>query len=84
MQSKITLDASRGYSTEARLMAGLQRFGFVDADGVAKFSGHVVNYLVCRKPDGNWTAVFMLSQCLRINNLGGYVGVYAERSFLTI
>lgn len=83
---QISLENARGYKTEQSLMRGLRRFNFVSEEhgDRAFFDGHELRYIICRKPNGDWTAVFLLSECLRVNKIGGYVGVYAERSFTTI
>lgn len=84
--NKMTLDNCRGYSSEENLMRGLRRFNLVSEkhDDQAFFEGFPVRYIVARKADGNWTAIFLLSECLRVNNIGGYVGVYGPYKFMTI
>lgn len=70
----------RGYTTEKALLKGLRRFKLIPEEG--KEGPNDVRYIVCRKPDGNWTAVFLVSEWLNKN--GGYAGFASERGFISV
>ncbi len=69
----ITLENAKGYKTEKTLETALKRMG-LDEYGC--------RYIVCRKPDGDWTAVFLVTEYL--NKHGGYVGFAAQKGFTSV
>jgi hypothetical protein len=73
MQTKITLENAKGYATEDNLTRALERTGLAD---------YGCRYIVSRKPDGTWTAIFLVSEFLR--NHGGYVGFASSRGFVSV
>lgn len=73
MKTEITLDNAKGYKTEANLRAALKRTGLED---------HPARRMICRKPDGTWTAVFLATEYL--NREGGYAGFAAEKGFMSV
>lgn len=69
----LTLENSKGYASEANLHKALARTG-LDTYGA--------RYIICRKPDGTWTAIFLISEYLR--DKGGYVGVASQFGFMSV
>ena len=70
-QYSITLENCRGYASEANLYKGIERFGLTD-----------IRRVICRKPDGKWTAVFLVSEWLNLN--GGYAGIAGQYGFMSV
>ena len=73
MQTKITLETAKGYASEANLTRALERTGL---------AGYGCRYIVCRKPDGAWTAIFLVTEYL--NRHGGYIGFAAQHGFTSV
>jgi len=73
MQTKITLETAKGYATEANLTRALERTGLADCG---------CRYIVSRKPDGTWTAIFLVMEFL--NKRGGYVGFASQHGFMSV
>ncbi len=69
----ITLENAKGYATEANLNKALERTGLKE---------YGCRYLVCRKPDGSWTAVFLVTEWLNKN--GGYIGFASQHGFMSV
>lgn len=69
----ITLENAKGYKTEANLTRALERTGLSDYD---------CRHIICRKPDGSWTAVFLVTEFL--NKRGGYAGFASQYGFMSI
>lgn len=79
----ITLDAAKSYATEANLHKGLARLGldaYTSTDG--KGREHTCRYVVCRTPDGRWTAVFLVGEL--VMHCGGYVGFASQHGFMSV
>lgn len=70
---EISLENSKGYATEANLRRALERTGLAD---------HDCRRIICRKPDGAWTAIFIVSEYL--NSHGGYVGFASQHGFMSV
>lgn len=73
MQTIISLDDCKGYASEANLKRALAR---TELDSIG------CRYIICRKPDGQWTAIFLVSEYLR--DRGGYVGFASQHGFMSI
>jgi hypothetical protein len=73
MQTKITLENAKGYATEANLTRALERTGLSD---------YGCRYIISRKPDGTWTAIFLVMEFLRDH--GGYVCFASEHGFMSV
>ena len=67
---ELNIDNCKAYATEANLIKALTKFGFIN-------DRHIV---VCNRA-GKYTAIFPFSN---LEKMGGYVGVYACKGFLTI
>lgn len=77
----ITLEDCRGYATEENLRKGLKRLGLDDW----RENDHAVpcRYVICRKPDGKWTAIFMVTEF--VNRCGGcYVARASQHGFMSV
>jgi hypothetical protein len=72
-RDEVTLETAKGYATEANLRKALERTG-LDTLGA--------RYIVCRKADGKWTAVFMITEYL--NKRGGYVFIASQHGFVSV
>lgn len=73
MTKILTLDTAKAYATEKALATGLARMGLAD---------HPCRRIICRTPDGKWTAVFLVTEHLNAN--GGYIGFAARHGFLSV
>jgi hypothetical protein len=73
MSHTISLQDCKGYSSEANLHRALKRLHLDE---------HPCRRIICRKPDGNWTAIFMVSEYL--NQHGGYVGFASQHGFMSV
>jgi len=73
MQTLITLDDCKGYASEANLKRALTRTG-LDTYGA--------RYVICRKTDGQWTAIFLAGEYVRQH--GGYVGFASQHGFMSV
>lgn len=73
MNNLITLDNCKGYASEANLNRALERTGLTD---------HECRRIICRKADGSWTAVFLVSGYLRDH--GGYIGFASDHGFMSV
>lgn len=71
MAQIITLENAKGYATEANLMKKVNK--------IFPAVGPNDRCIVCRKPDGKWTAIFQID-----TDVGGYIGRYAQEGFMTI
>lgn len=81
MDHKLTLDEVKSYATEENLMKGLAKVG-LDNYGC---EGEIpCRFIVCRTPNGRWTAIFMVTEYFRMNNTGGYVGFAGQHGFMSI
>lgn len=72
MTRKITLENAKGYATEANLVKAIEKAGLDTWDGAR-------SYVICRKPDGKWTAIFVIDM-----NKGGYIGYPADKGFFAV
>lgn len=81
MNNVITLENSKGYATEENLIKGIKRVGL---DYYTEGFAIPMRYVVARKPDGKWTAIFLVSQFFDSNNTGGYVGVASQYGFMSL
>lgn len=68
----LNLDGAKGYATEANLRAALARLGLDEWDMASYI-------LIARKPDGKWTAVFVLDK-----SKGGYIAQASQHGFMTV
>lgn len=68
MRQIITIENAKGYATEANLMKKVNQI----------FPRYETNdrCIICRKPDGKWTALFELDK-----RAGGFIGHYAQHGF---
>lgn len=71
MQRFITLENAKGYATEANLMKKVNQI-FPRSDTNDRC-------IICRKPDGKWTAIFEMDK-----SEGGYIGYYSMHGFMSI
>lgn len=71
---EMNLDSCKGYKTEANLKRALARLGLDDYDGC--------RYIICRKADGGWTAVFLVGEWIR--DRGGYAGFASQHGFVSV
>lgn len=71
MQIRITLETAKGYKSEANLIKALEKRGL-----------NTYKHVVCRKPDGDWTAVFMSQDAIRQGQC--YMGFAAQFGFFTV
>ncbi len=74
MTNKITLETAKGYASEANLTKALARLGLDDYEGC--------RYVVARKPDGTWTAIFLVTEWA--NRKGGYIAFAAQHGFISV
>lgn len=72
MNRRITIENAKSYSTEANLDKALARLHLTD----------VCRYVVCRTPDGRWTAVFLVTEWAAKE--GGYVGFASQHGFMSV
>ena len=76
----LRLDNCKSYATETNLHLALSRLGLAKYG----YEGEIpCRYIVANTPDGRWTAVFLVSEYLRANNTGGYVGFASQHGFLS-
>lgn len=73
MQNKITLENAKGYANEANLTHALGNTGLAD---------YGCRYIIARKPDGTWTAIFLVTEFL--NKHGGYACFASELGFMSV
>lgn len=79
---EITLEDCKGYATEANLRRALTRLGLDEWEGESRHGPVTLRYMVARKPDGQWTAIFLVSEFL--NHCGGYVGMASQHGFMSV
>lgn len=41
-------------------------------------------YVIVQRSDGRFTPVFLMTQFLRINECGGYIGVFSQMGYISI
>jgi hypothetical protein len=73
MSNSISLQDCKGYSSETNLHRALKRTG-LDA--------HPCRRIICRKLDGNWTAIFLVSEYLIKH--GGYACFASQHGFMSV
>lgn len=69
---QISIADAKGYATEANLARAIERAALPSE----------LRYFICRKPDGKWTAVYLVSEYLR--QRGGYVMMAAQHGFTSV
>ena len=74
MNNEITILDSKGYATEKNLRKALAKRELDQIEGL--------RYLIVRKPIGDWTAIFLVSDYLR--GRGGYVGIASQFGFMSV
>jgi hypothetical protein len=72
MKTEISLDNTRSYATEKALRTGLEHFKL---DHYRK--------VICRRPDGRWTAIFSFAHA-QADFGESYVGFAAQHGFQTL
>lgn len=80
---EISLETAKGYKTEKNLRKRLADLG-LDNWTSTNGKGYEMKcrYIVCLKPDGTWTAIFLVSEFM--NQCGGYVGFASQHGFMSV
>lgn len=79
---EISLDDCKSYATEDNLRAALRRLGLDEYKDEETFVP--CRFIVTRKRDGRWTAIFLVSEYFRRNKTGGYVGFASQHGFMSV
>ena len=81
MNHIITLETCKGYATEANLDRAIARAGL---DNFRQGFEVPCRFIKCRKPDGKWTAIFLVTEFFNRNKTGGYVGFASDHGFMSV
>lgn len=81
MTNKLTLETCKSYATENNLELALAKYNL---DNYACEGETPCRYIVCRTPEGRWTAIFLVSEYFRVNQTGGYVGFASAHGFMSV